>query len=308
MALTILEAAKNGIGTEIDRAVVEIFARSSPILRVLPFRDIKGNAIRYNREEVLPGVAFRGVNEAFVASTGVLNPVVESLVIIGGDLEVDKFIVETEGAEQRAIHEAMKLKAIAEDWQVVFFKGDVDTNAKEFDGLQKRLTGNQVISNGGTSGGDPLSLENLDELIDACIDPTHLAMNKTMRRKLTVAARNQSVGGELNFVKDEFGRQVTTYNDLQILVIEDSNGQDTVLPFDEAATGGGTTATSIYCMSMGPDRVTGIQNKAMQVRDIGEREDRPVLLTRVEWYAGIMIRHGRSAARLRDISNAAAVV
>ena len=306
MALTILEAAKMGHGTVMDRAVVNIYARSSEILRVLPFRDIEGNALGYNREEVLPGVAFRGINEGYTASTGILNPVVETLTIIGGDIEVDNFIIKTEGESVRSTHEAMKLKAIAQDWQTGFFKGDVDDDEKEFDGLQKRLTGNQLIDNGSSSGGDALSLAALDEVLDACLEPTHIAMNKTMRRRLTAAARDQAVGGEVNFVKDEFGRQVTTYNGLEILVIEDANGQNNVLPFTEANPGGGVAAsTSIYVMSFGPERVEGIQNGGIDARDIGERESKPTWLTRVEWYAGITIKHGRAASRLRGITNSA---
>ncbi|MBW7990035.1 MAG: hypothetical protein FVQ84_08480 [Planctomycetes bacterium] len=307
-ALTLLEASKRGLGTELDQAVVEIFARNSPILMVLPFRTISGNALKYNREQTLPGVAFRGVNEAFSSSVGVLNPITESLTIIGGDLEVDKFIIDTEGADIRSIHEAMKLKAIAEDWQTTFFKGDVQTDVKEFDGLQTRLVGNQLIDAGVSSGGDALSLGVVDELIDAVNDPTHLAMNKTLARRFSAAARDTAVGGFITFGKDEFGRRIMFYGDLPILVIQSLQGLDTVLPFTEANPGGGSAAsTSMYCLSITPNGIQGIQNKPMEARDLGEQDIKPVMLTRVEWYAGMMIRHGRAGGRLRGIKNAAIV-
>jgi len=115
MALTLVEAAKINSGDVVKSAVIEQYARSSDILRVLPFENISGNAIKYNQEGSLPGIGFRGVNEAYSESTGVLNPVTEPLVIAGGDLDVDNFIIETQGASVRSTHEMMKVKALALD-------------------------------------------------------------------------------------------------------------------------------------------------------------------------------------------------
>ena len=84
MALTIVEAAKLNPGDVLRQAIVEMYARTSEVLRTLPFESIPGNALKYNREDILPGVGFRGVNEAFPESVGVLNPITESLVIAGG--------------------------------------------------------------------------------------------------------------------------------------------------------------------------------------------------------------------------------
>ena len=63
MALTLVEAAKT-VQNPIQSAIIEMYARSSSILAALPFTTIAGNALRYNREETLPGIGFRGVNEA----------------------------------------------------------------------------------------------------------------------------------------------------------------------------------------------------------------------------------------------------
>ena len=43
----------------------------------------------------------------------------------------------------------------------------------------------------------------------------------------------------------------------------------------------------------------------MDVRDLGELQTEPKFRTRVEWYAGIAVKHGRAVGRLRGISNAA---
>lgn len=308
MAVTLLEASKAFTGEDLRTAVVQIYAMSSEILRVLPIASIQGNSLRYNQEDTLPGIGFRGVNEGYTESTGVLNPVTENLVIAGGDLDVDKFIIDTVGPDQRAAQEAMKLKALAQKWSHTFIKGDSLTVQKEFDGLQVRLIGSQLVDAGATSGGDALSLIKLDELIDTVDSATHLLMSKAMRRRLTAAARDTTVGGFITYEKDEFGRRVTVYNDLPILIADANDNAFATLAFDEANPGGGSNVgTSIYCMGMGDQMLTGIQNGNPDARDLGELETKPAFRTRVEWYAGIAIWHPRAAARLRGIKDAAVV-
>jgi hypothetical protein len=308
MALTILEAAKLNSGDVVRTAIVEFYARNSEVLRVLPFDSIPGNALKYNREDTLPGVGFRGVNEAYPESTGVLNPITESLVIAGGDLDVDRFIIQTMGTQQRAVHEGLKVKALAHRWTLAFLKGDSTVDPREFDGLQRRipLGSAQLIDAGATAGGDPLSLFLLDTLIAQVENPTHLLMNSAMSLRLAQAARNTAVGGFITWSPDEFGRRVTFYNNLPILIIGQDNAGNEILPFTEPNPGGGVAAsTSIYCVSFGEGSFVGIQNGQVDTRDLGEMETRPVMRTRVEWYSGVACYSGRSVARLRGVTNAA---
>lgn len=305
MALTLIEAAKRETGDTLRQGVIELYAQSSDILRVLPFDDIEGNAMRYNREDSLPGIGFRGVNEGYDESTGVINPQTEALTIAGGDVDVDMFITATMGSGQRATQTAMKIKALAHRWSNVFIKGDSTTSPKEFDGLQTRLTGNQLIAAGSTSGGDALSLAKLDELIDAVDEPQYLLMSKAMRRLLTASTRATGVSGYLTHTKDEFGRQITVYNDLPILIADRNSDLYATLAFNEANPGGGANVgTSIYCLGFGDGMLQGIQNGGIDVRDLGELESKPTERTRVEWYSGVALYHPRSAARLYGISSA----
>jgi len=307
MALTLVEASKLYAGDPLRSAIIELYARNSDILRVLPFEEINGNAYRYNREQTLPGIGFRGVNEAYTESTGILNPITEPLVIAGGDLDVDKFLTDTMGENQRSVQEAMKVKALALKWTETFIKGDQASEPREFDGLQVRCTGNQSISAGATAGGAALSLAMLDKLIDAVDDPMFLIMNKTMRRRLSAAARLTSVGGYITYALSEFGKRVMSYNDLPILIADEDNEGNQILPFTETPTGGTATATSIYCVSLGDGKLMGLQNGGIDVRDIGELETKPCFRTRVEWYTGIACFHGKSAARLHSIGDLAVV-
>ena len=307
MALTLVEAAKQNRGDVVRSAVIEQYARSSGVLMVLPFEDIQGNALRYNREQKLPGIGFRGVNEAYTESTGVLNPITEPLVIAGGDLDVDKFILDTMGGDQRSTQEMMKVKALSLAWESTFIKGDSVSEPREFDGLQRRITGEQLIAAGSASGGDALSLSKLDELIDSVTSPTHLLMSKAMRRRLTQAARSTDVGGFIQWTTDAYGRQIALYADLPIITIGNDNNDLPIISFDEACPGGGATGTSIYCVSLGSGMLTGIQNSTIDARDLGELDEKPAYRTRVEWYSGIAIYNGKAAARLWGIKDDAVV-
>jgi len=86
MAMTLLEASKINDGEVVRNAVIEMFARNSDILAALPFMDIQGGSYAYTQEGSLPGVAFRGVNEGYDESVGVLNPQVEVLVSLAAIL------------------------------------------------------------------------------------------------------------------------------------------------------------------------------------------------------------------------------
>ena len=301
MALTLLEASKIDSGDVYKNGVLQKFAETSDILRVLPFEGIQGNSLKYNVEETLPGIGFRGVNESFDESTGIINPKVESLTIAGGDLDVDKFIVDTMGAGQRVVQEAMKIKALALSWTRTFIKGDNESEPREFDGLQVRIQGDALIANHATGAG--LSLSKLDEAIDEVDGATHILMSKSVRRRLTVAARTASVGGNITYVLDEFGRQVTYYNDLPILLVDKDNNNTDILGYTETGS-----TTSIYIVAFGEGQVSGLENGGMDVRDLGELESKPALRTRIEWYSGMGVFAPRSAARLKNITDATATV
>lgn len=306
-ALTLLESAKLlGTTDDLRRAVIETFAMSTDILRVLPFQNIQGNAVSYTQESVIGTGAFRSVNASYTASNGKMKNVTEKLSILGGELDVDAYIVATQGMAARSTHEALKIKGIAQQWAYTFVKGDSSSSVDEFDGLQVRLDGNQLVSNSAGTGA-ALSLTNLDAAIDAVDSPMALLMSKGMRRRFSAAARSTTVGGYISFEPDQLGRTQTMYNGLPIL-IADENGVDSSyapLAFNEAAEGGGSASTSIYVLSMGDGMLTGIQSGPMSVRDLGEIDSSPVFRTRIEHYAGIALWHPRAAARVYGITDAA---
>jgi hypothetical protein len=282
----------------LQSGVVEIFARENPIMLNMPFQNIAGAAYVYNREQTLPGIAFRGINESYTESTGVINSLSDPLKIIGGDLDVDTALVAwgTGANDTRAIHDAMKVKALALSHLKTIFDGDATANPKEFDGLNVRLTGSQVITAG--TNGAVLTLAMLDDLVDAVTgSPSLLLMNKKMRQVIRQLARSVNA---LTIAKDDLGREVDLYYGVPFGIVEDDNEGNAILGFDETV-GTGTTTASIYAVSFGPGAMFGAQTAPISVRDLGEQQSKPAYRTRVEHYSTIVLEHPKCAARLQGV-------
>lgn len=304
--ITLLEAAKINPGEVLRNTIIEHFAFTSDLLRVTPFLDVQGGAYVYNLEGTLPGVAFRGVNEGYTATAGILNPETERLRIGGGELKVDNAVLKMHGESVRSQHELRQVKALSLTIGGLMINGDSTADARVFDGLRTRIKGDQLLDAGTTNGGNALSVSALRDLIDAVDNPTHLIMSKKMRNLLSAAASDSTIGGYIAYDKDEFGRRITLFDGLPIVVTDyDAEGRQ-IMDFNEVGVGGATaTATSIYCVNFGDEGVTGLQNGVMEVRDLGEMPTQPAMLTRVEWLVGMAVLHGRAAARLRGIAKAA---
>ena len=299
--LTLLEWSKLQ-ADPLTSGIVEIYSSVNPVLQVMPFENIAGAAYVYNREGTLPGIAFRGINESFTESTGIINPQTESLKIAGGESYYDTFLVATGNGsnDARATHDAMKVKAMSLFWLKSYFDGSSTSDPREFDGLNARLTGGQVIDAG--SGGATLTLDMVDDLVDAVIgSPSAIFCNKTMARKITKLAQSTS---QVTFTQDQLGRVLTVYAGIPLYVVEEDNAGNDILAFDEDDGAGNLDTTSLYAVSFGPDRLHGIQNAPMSVRDLGELTSRPALATRVEWFSSMVAKHPKSAARLRYVNNA----
>src|ERR1041385_2337317 len=168
-ALTLVEAAKLAAdaGDTKKAGIISLYAEKSDILNAMRFEGISGNAISFTQEGDLPSTAFRGVNEGFTPSVGNFNPQKEALTIAGGDLDVDRFLIKTQGMEVRSRHEALKVKALAQNVTDVILEGSNATDPREFDGWKTRVTeATQLIDDGSTANGAALSLKKLDQLID----------------------------------------------------------------------------------------------------------------------------------------------
>lgn len=282
----------------LQSGVVEIFASTNPFMLRMPYQNIAGAAYVYNREQTLPGIAFRGINESYTESTGVINQLSEPLRIIGGDLDTDVALVAwgTGVNDTRASHDSLKVKALSLAHLKTIFDGNSAGASNQFDGLNIRLTGNQVLEAG--EDGAVLTFDMLDDLCDAIAgQPSLLLMNQKMRSR--VRALSRSIGA-FTIAKDDLGREVDMYNGVPIALIEDDAAGNPILGFDEEQ-GDSEVTTSIYAVRFGGDGMFGAQTAPISVRDLGEQHGKPAYRTRLEHYSTIVLEHPRCAARLKGV-------
>ena len=298
MALTLAEAKKHSRNIQ-ERAIITELA-AGPLLERMPFREVNGNGLFWKREESLGDVGFRGFNDAYTETYATVKQHSEALKLFGGDIKVDRAIIDLEGPESRAFQVQSKTRAMRLKWESLFINGDSNANANEFDGLAARLPSgsSQYIENDAAPA--LLDLNKLDEAIDA-VDAQggtkYLVMSKSARRSLSAIAR---ANGQIEIERSEFGYRQLVYQGLPVLEIDRDHLNVAILDSDAADQ-------SIYVVSFGNDQLTGLQNGGPQVRELGEDHSQPQMITRVEWYCGMALINGRAAARLANVDATAAV-
>ena len=310
MALTLTEAA--AISTDqLHKGVLETFVNTSPILDRIPFETINGTALTYTMEDELPGVAWRGVNEAYPESTGAFARKSETLYILGGDADVDTFIQATYSniEDQRAAQTALKVKALAYEFQDVFFNGDNDEDENQFDGLKTRLTGDQVIEAGenglpiiGSSDEDRHAFfDKLDELKAAVPGVSAFYMPEPILSRVKSAARRLTMYDQTT---DSFGKTVAMYDGVPMIGIGNRPDGSPILGTDEVQ-GTAENTGSIYAVKygngVGDGGVTGLTNGGVKVQDLGQLQEKPALRTRIEFFVGMALFSGKAAARLKGV-------
>lgn len=317
-ALTLAQAAVRETDY-LKKGVLELFVDENPILARLPIMEIEGNSYKYNYETALPAVGFRAVNEGYEVGHGRAAQRTVGLAIFGGDLDVDRFIMQTRSSvnPQRAQQEAMQIKAMSLTWLKYFFDGNRATSSEEqFDGVNVLLADtyhNTGVPNGrdmdtfptgGTDGwkADEALIDALDEGLDDVIGGVRnkvILANKTTRRWLTKLARSE---GQITISRDEWGYQVTSYAGVPILEIETDALGNEILGFDETQ-GNVSDACSLYVARFEPEYVQGLQHGGIDVRDLGELPNAPLWRTRVEWFTSIALMHPRALKRIRGLTD-----
>jgi len=295
MGLTLLEAAK--YEKRVERlAVLKTFSEGE-LLRRLPFRNLIGGSLSFPAEVKLPRVGFRAVNEGYRQSYGVIHNDSEFVHLFGGDLDVDRSIVDLQGPEARAAQTEMKVRSMRLTLEAAIINGDDTFDPRAFNGLSKRLVPGeaQTIDNGGGT----LNLLAVEALIDSVVSyggDKVLIGSKAARRQLSTASRQ--AGGDLYEVID--GRHY--FEGVEFLLVEDDAEGHPVLGYDEPGD-----TTSLYCCVLGDAAVCGLQGPfegryGIAVRDFGEVHDAPVFRIRIDWYVGFAVCDRKAAARLYNVA------
>jgi len=302
-SLSLLEAAKYG-STTLGRGVISTLIQESPILEMLPFTSISGNAIKVSVEDTLPAPAFRDVNETYTRSHGTDTERYFGCAILGGEVFIDNYIVRVQADQvsAKARQYSKFAKAMSRVFDKYFFDGT--GTAKDFKGINALIDDGLGQSQSAGTNGAALTLDMLDQSFDALRSqsaPDALLMNRQMRRKINGLARSTYSGISLIDVgTDVFGRQVNTYNGVPIRIVGDDKDGNPIL--SQVQVQGSTSInTSIYAIAFGTDEnVYGILGLggSFDVKDFGETEAAPGHLGRVEVYPGVVVSNSFSVCRL----------
>src|SRR4030043_677247 len=92
MGTTLTEAAKLS-NDVLLQGVIETIVKESPVLQVMPFSEIVGNALTYNREKTLPAAEWHAPNDDWVTSPAItFDQRTATLKILGQNADVDNYI------------------------------------------------------------------------------------------------------------------------------------------------------------------------------------------------------------------------
>lgn len=283
---------------------------NSPLFGLVPQAETVGGGIFFNRQGELGEGGFRAINEDFDGTLGSLDPQSAAMKEFGGSVKTDVGLIEQYGRGEHANQVNMKAQSMRIDYERTFIHGtEASTGGRGFNGIKTLVEGSgQVILNHASAG--PLSLKALQEAQDELPPGVQscIICSKAMRRIIT---RSETAGGaatQVDRTVDEFGVQRDTYGTSIIIPTDVDSRKQLIQGFDEA-----NSTTSIYVVAFGDNYLTGLQGAirgqyGIGVYDLPEGSAGPFLMTRIRWRLGLALKHSRSVVRIKNITNAEAVL
>jgi hypothetical protein len=298
MALTLAEGAKLSNDVLLE-GVIETAIADSPVLQRLPFIEIVGNGLTYNRENAPASAGFYAVGDTWDEDTPTFTQATATLKILGGDADVDHYLARTRNNVQdlEAAVVALKAKAVQQAFDETFINGDTGGDANAFDGLDALCAAGQSVGLGDDGGA--LTLTALDELIDRVRGgkPDLLLMSRRSRRALTALGRAAG-SGVVEQDRDAFGRMVQYYDGVPVGVDDFITDDQTVGMSDDCST--------VYAVQFGEGGLAGLTGPGgLTVERVGSLETKDATRIRVKWYVSLALFNELKLARLTGVRPAA---
>ena len=323
MDITLAEA-KVGMADKVDQKVVDTFRRSSLLLDKLVFDNAispgtGGSTLTYGYIQLkTPSTAaVRQINSEYTAGEAKREEKTTKAVVMGGKFQIDRVLIGTAGAvDELAFQTEQKVKATANYFNNLVINGNKAGSGtgvlNTFDGLDKLLTGTETeITSAVDVSTEALMNANYNALLDevdgflSTLDgkPSMLLMNNKMLSKMRSAARR---AGYYSKTRDEFGRQVETYNDIPMYDMgKYYNGTNTVDIIPEtAASASAEGKTDIYAVAIGLDGFHGVSPTGSKVINSYMPDlSKPGAVKdgEVELVAGVALKNTNKAGVLRGI-------
>lgn len=297
MPLLKAEAEKLSNNTLLQGVVEEIIDRDA-MFAMLPFAQVNSKALVYNRETTLAGADFIDPNEVINEEASTFTEVTAKLRILAGDVDIDKFLIETMGDtnDQVVTQLQAKAKGVGRIFHAQVANGAA--GAKSFDGLPNLVDPSMTFA-ADTNGG-PVTLELLDQLLDMVKNGADaLVMRKGTWRAIRVLLRAMGGNTAQMIEIENFGYPVPAFDGVPVIV-NDYLAKDETL-------GTGTDLCSIYAVrfneSDGLHGIYGGPTAGMRVENVGTVQNKDSYRFRMKWYAGLVLKSTQSLARLQGVTN-----
>lgn len=275
------------------KGVVDWMVKESPLIGVLPMKDVQGNSLKYNVSTALPTASWSTRGTQLSENTGTFVQRTTDIYTLIQTAYTDKAAIKLNATQDpEAIDSALAAQAMAQTLERALILGrtTANTNSLEFKGLLKIIAelegttvtdldatnNDQVVAMSATS--NDLDMATVDLLVDTVKPgkPDLLLMSRRTRRRLNILSR-ASGGGVTIVDSDLFGTSMTHYDGIPIYVsdwildnvnIGSSSAWD-IAAYDEArARATNYNCTYILALQLGEDKVTGLQAGEM----VHERE------------------------------------
>lgn len=316
MGLTLAEADKYSTN-QVLIGVAETTIIQRPILAMLPFTPIRGNALQYQRENAAANPTFIAPGGTVTEGVPTTTLITAALKILIGDADIDKFLRITRSKDQDLAAELLKIKArnFAESWSDKAIYGSIDADANEFDGLHEIISDDasgQQVHAGATTVPGVGTYTLLRELIDLVRPrPSVLLMSRRSRRGLQKLAVAQGWDLALSTVQG-IDRPVQHFGDVPILIDDSIVDTETIASgaFALKTTGAASTIfalrldeTGLFGISADDPAATDDLERIIQLERIGTLETKDADRWRLKAYTALVLKETQAIARMDGISS-----
>ena len=270
--------------------VIESIVTVDRFYEILPFMEIEGNALSYNRENAMGDVQNLAVGGTITAKNpATFTKVSTSLTTMIGDAEVNGLIQATRSniTDQKATQILSKAKNIGMTYRDQLINGD--GTADTIEGLLSLVAAGQTFTGAGANG-DALDFAFMDEVMDAVKDKNgevdYMMMNSRTLRSYYALLRALGGAGIGEVVTLPSGAQVPGYRGTPIF-------RNDNIPVNQTK-GLTSTCTSIVAGTVddgtgkiGIAGLTAMGAAGVRISEIGEAEDKDETITRIKFYNGL---------------------
>lgn len=307
-SVTLAESAKLA-QDELVAGVIENVITVNEIYELLPFDGITGNALAYNRENVLGDVQMAGVGSTITAKApATFTQVTSSLTTIIGDAEVNGLIQATrssDGNDQKATQIASKAKSCGRKYQDQMINGD-GTGSNMLGLVSLVAAGQSFFADNAAANGGVLSFADLDALLDLVVDKDgqvdYIMVNGRTRRSYLALLRALGGTSPGDIYEMASGRKVPAYRGVPMF-------RNDWIPVNQVR-GTAVNATSVFAGTFDDgSRTHGIAGltaelaAGIRIKEVGEKEDADESITRVVWYCGLANFSEKGLAVLKGVTN-----